>query len=129
MQIVIDNGAFYTSGATANFREMFRLRTWNFEAKLLGTLVGPIFAIYLHIVRGVVFPLATVTRWAVRLRWCKAVMDWWDRDRLRPISTSANFDFGQFLDVEFWNHKGWALKGGVGKVVSKKGGAPKGLLS
>ena len=25
-----------------------------------------------------------------------------ERGRLRPISTLANFDFGQFLDVEFW---------------------------
>ena len=35
--------------------------------------------------------------------------------RLRPISTSANFDFGQFLDVEFWDHKGWGPKGGAPK--------------
>ena len=34
--------------------------------------------------------------------------------RVRPISTSANFDFGhfgQFLDVEFLDHKGWGPKG------------------
>ena len=33
--------------------------------------------------------------------------------RLRPISTSAKFDFGQFLDVEFLDHKGWGPKGGA----------------
>ena len=59
--------------------------------------------------------------------------------RLRPISTSANFDFGQFLDVEFWDHKGggpnlekvgveawgpeaWGPEGWGGRRV----GAPKG---
>ena len=36
--------------------------------------------------------------------------------RLGPISTSANFDFGQFdfgqfLDVEFWDDKGWSPEG------------------
>ena len=34
-------------------------------------------------------------------------------------STSANFDCGQFLDVEFWDHRGWMPKPG-------KSGAPKG---
>ena len=28
-----------------------------------------------------------------------------ERGRLRPFSTSANFDFGQFLDVEFLEYK------------------------
>ena len=36
-----------------------------------------------------------------------------ERDRLRPISTSANFDFGQF----FLDHKGWG---------ARRKGAPKG---
>ena len=31
--------------------------------------------------------------------------------RVRPISTSANFDFGQFGDVEFLDHKGWGPEG------------------
>ena len=34
-----------------------------------------------------------------------------ERDRLRPISTSANFDFGQFLDVEFWDDTVWNPEG------------------
>ena len=42
--------------------------------------------------------------------------------RLRPILTSANFDFGQFLD-EFLDHKGWGPKGGGPKP--SKSGAPK----
>ena len=32
-------------------------------------------------------------------------------DRLRPISISANFDFGQFLDVNFWAPKGGGPEG------------------
>ena len=34
--------------------------------------------------------------------------------RLGPISTSANFDFGQFSDVEFYDHKGWKKWGPEG---------------
>ena len=38
-----------------------------------------------------------------------------ERDRLRPITTSANFDFGQFdLDVKFWDDKGWRPAEGWG---------------
>ena len=37
---------------------------------------------------------------------CPSAIDF-GQFRLRPISSSANFDFGQFLDVEFWDHKGW----------------------
>ena len=41
-------------------------------------------------------------------------------DRFRPISTS-NFEFGQFnfgqvLDVDFWDNKGWGPEGGALKV-------------
>ena len=47
--------------------------------------------------------------------------------RLRPISISANFNFGQFLDVEFLDHTGWgAPKGGAPKGGAPKGGTPKG---
>ena len=42
--------------------------------------------------------------------------------RLRPISTLANFDFGQFFDVEFLDHKRWDPE----RVGPRKGGAPKG---
>ena len=33
-----------------------------------------------------------------------------ERDRLRPTSTLANFDFSQFLDVEFWDDKVWGTR-------------------
>ena len=33
-----------------------------------------------------------------------------EHGRLRPILDFANFDFGQFLDVEFWDHK-WGPEG------------------
>ena len=55
--------------------------------------------------------------------------------RLRPISTSAKFNFGQFLDSEFWDDKVWTQKSGGGpkgggpkprKSGAPKGGAPKG---
>ena len=39
--------------------------------------------------------------------------------RGRARSTSANLDFGQFLDVEFWDHKRWGSTGGF-----PKGGGP-----
>ena len=54
--------------------------------------------------------------------------------RLRPafFSSSANFDFGQFLDFDFMDHKGWCPKGWgpegwvPRRVEALKGGAPKG---
>ena len=49
--------------------------------------------------------------------------------RFRPIWISANFDFGQFLDVEFLDHKGWGPEGWrpkPGKSGVPKGGAPEG---
>ena len=39
--------------------------------------------------------------------------------RFRPISTLANFDFGQFLDVEFWDESV-----GPRRVGAPKGGGP-----
>ena len=61
-----------------------------------------------------------------------------ERGRLRPISTSANFDFGQFRlrpisttsanfwMLNFWTTKGGAPKGGAALRRGSKGGGPKG---
>ena len=51
-----------------------------------------------------------------------------ERGRLRPISTSANFDVGKFLDVEFLDHKGTLpnLPRRVVAPILGKFGAPKG---
>ena len=48
-----------------------------------------------------------------------------ERDRLRPIATSANFDFGRFWDVEFWDDKGWIPEGWIPEGWSPEGWRPR----
>ena len=52
-----------------------------------------------------------LSTWLRRARSISANFDEFGQFRLRAISTSGNFDFGQFLDVKFLDHQGWRPRG------------------